>query len=666
MGDLHRHAEIFRHVHAVVSPLRPGEDYICLEMGNYLTDISQFRDPFALMYGKRIVWQRGLSESIVLSVLQVFPVIGLLTSEAVLNWAVDLDEWIDRMFGVHEPPEQRHGKLAQYFGHVFAGITQLVFADDVPKGALWRPAFAPALGDLARLPSAEVGRIYDEFLTQYYPHEHMDLPPYVLYGEHRAKHRLYRRGPRGLIAYLEEYVEYLSESLSKLEVEWKGLAGTPAGDPRRHDVLVKLGKALHGVEDFFFHTNHVELHLWHELRSKRPRGETEEYFREWFAKNAHSRLLPPDEPHQDSTRHWTPERHQRIRALMRRLRYPVYRPVDKLDPETSESALNLVYSGGFGSKDVFHTLSMALESMEASVQELERSFQGLPRLVKDKWASKNPSRLRGSRLVLVRALFDHEYRSELGNSKTRLEEELALHADQLRDGVYERGIHHLHEHGYLNDAARDAWLAAVALDREMEDFGVKTPGIGGFLIALLAEGQRELEKSRLRSQAMDNSRDHGPGNVFDTRSDNGATGEQVGTHTLMSKDTAISHPMHEEVKRIARFASMAVARHLVVEVTGYPSVVGGLDWDRILRHYLRFPHARADTWESQVLGHVRRTMLDPTYDDIPDRVRQPRVEGPQGAARLAARRSGSRRSELEKRYTDLEERVDHFQLLLPF
>lgn len=664
MGDLHRHAEIFRHVHRTLAPLRPDEDYICLEFGNYLTDISQFRDPFANMLAKRTVWGQGLGK---FGLFALVPVVGLVVSEAILNWAIDLDEWIDRMFGVHEPADKRHGKLAEYFESVFEGVTHLVFADDVQETAVWHPVFAPALADLKRLPAAEVTRVFRAFFTQYYPHEHTDFPPYVLYGESRVNHRLYRKGPRGLSAYLEAYTDCLAESLSKLEVEWKDVSRAAKDDPRRHDVLVRLGKILHGVEDYYFHSNHLELHLWNELRAGRPKGETEEQYRHWFAANIAAHWLPP-EGGADSAggRDWQPSRQHQVRAHLRRLRYPLYRPVNTLDPEKSDPALDILFTAGFDKKDLFHTLSMALESMESSLKRMENLFVRLPEGLRTHLTSNNPTRLRDTELVLIRVLLNKEERARMGRDEDYLKQQLELHVKQLGDGMYEKGINHLRSGGYLNDQARDAWLRAIKVDREMEDFGDWTPGVSGFLIQLLAQGQHELERSRTLSRRFDGARDFGDGNALDTRSDNGASGEHVGTHTLMSKDTSLSLPVHEETRRVARFASMAVARHLVTEVNAGTSTAGGLDWDRILRHYLRFPFARTSMWESQVLAHVRRTGADPAYDDIPDRVVQPQAQGPDAAARLAARRKGTLRSELEKRYADLEKRVDQFQLLLKF
>ncbi|MCU1431799.1 MAG: hypothetical protein JWP95_904, partial [Actinotalea sp.] len=145
MGDLHRHAEVFWHVQQAVTQIRPDEDYLCLEIGNYLTDVSQFRDPFAHMLAKRTVWGQGLGS---IPVLPYIPVIGLLISEAILNWAIDLDEWIDRMFGVHEPASRRYGRLAEYFQGIVRGITHLAFSDDVPNASFWHGVLRPAGSNL--------------------------------------------------------------------------------------------------------------------------------------------------------------------------------------------------------------------------------------------------------------------------------------------------------------------------------------------------------------------------------------------------------------------------------------------------------------------------------------------------------------------------------------
>lgn len=659
MGDLHRHAEVFEHAHKALVGIRPDEEYICLELGNYLTDVSQFRDPYAHMLAKRTVWAEARGTG-ALKWLGLIPVIGTIAVEAILDFGVDLDEWIHRLLGSHEPAAKRHGKLAAYFQSIIEGVTHVVFADDVPKAAFWKGLVLPQVSNLQPLPAAELERILGTFYTQYFPHEHSDFPPYVLYGEHRPRHRLYRRGPRGLSNYLEEYIDYLSESLAKLEVEWKAARDLPASDPNRHDILVRLGKVLHGIEDYFFHSNYLELHLWHSLRRGRRSTETDEEYRAWFAANIRSRYLPREHGSaaSDATgEKWRPSEVHQVRAHLRRLRYPSYLPVNTLDPDQSTSALDHLYTAGFDKKDLFHTLSMALESLESSLLKAENLRVQLPPNIAQQLGTRSPMLLRDSELVLIRTVFNKRFRSRMGGDEDFLEEQVEKHKKQLASGVYESGIDHLRTTGYLNAHAAAAWHRAIAVDKELEGFGDMTPGVGGFMIGFLARGQHELEESRKRSRRFDTADDHGPGNVFDTRSDNGATGEHIGTHTLMAKDTDMSVPVHEETRRVARFASMAVATLLAREVSATASTADGLDWDVILRHYLRFPHGKANMWESQVLQHFRTHQVDPTYDEIPDQVRQPRATGP-ALPRLAGRRTGTVRADLEKRYLDLEERVD--------
>jgi len=104
---------------------------------------------------------------------------------------------------------------------------------------------------------------------------------------------------------------------------------------------------------------------------------------------------------------------------------------------------------------------------------------------------------------------------------------------------------------------------------------------------------------------------------------------------------------------------MSVATLLATEVNRSTGTAEGLDWDVILRHYIRFPAGRANMWESQVLEFFRTNQVDPTYDQIPDQVQRLRVSGPDAVTRLARRRTGSVREELERRYIGLEERVDY-------
>jgi hypothetical protein len=665
MGDLHRHAEIFEHVQQALARIRPDEDYICLELGNYLTDVSQFRDPFAQMKAKRMIWRKGYGDlPLFLKVIGVIPVVGTVVIEAVLDFKVELDEWLDMMLGSHKPAAKRHGQLAAYMSAVVEGVTHMIFADDVTEGPKLRNLLLKPVAGQTPLPPTELQRIFGAFYTQYFPHEHSDFPPYVLYGEHRPNHRLYRRGSRGLSNYLEEYIDYLAESLSKIEVDWKAAAGLPRSDPKRHDVLLRLGKVLHGIEDFFFHSNYLELHLWHSLRRGRRSTETDEEYRAWFAANIRSRYLERDRggPITDVVGDsWRPSPTHQVRAHLRRLRYPAYRPVDQLDRETSLPSLDHLYTAGFDAKDLNHTLGLAMESIESSLRQLE-TVEALPvvgGVATGVLGARGMTKLRDSELVLVKTALNKHYRSRMARDEDFRKGQLALHKTQVDTGLYEAGIQRLEATGHINASGAAAWRRALAIDKAAEAFNEDTPGSGIVLITFLTDGQKELEESRKKSRRFDQANDHGPGNIFDIRSSNGASGEHIGNHALMAKDTQTTVPVHEETRRVARFASMAVVTLLASEVSRTTSTADGLDWDVVLRHYLRFPAGRANMWESQVLEYFRTNRVDPTFDQIPDRLTTQRASGPAGLARLAKRRGGTVRADLEKRYVALEERVDH-------
>ena len=415
MGELRRHAEIMAHCQEAMRKIRPEEDYTCLELGNYFTDVSQFRDPYAQMLGKREVWGQAMSD---IPVLKFIPVVGIVASELILSLAVDLDEWIDQVFGVPEPADKRFGKLSQYFEHAVHGLTHLIFADNIPQQPYWEQQLRKKMGNHEPLPAAELERLWDKFYTQYYPHEHADFPPYVLYGEHRPNHRLYRIGSRHISNYLEEYIDTLAEELSKIEEAWKKDKNLVKSHPARHDILARLGNAMHCVEDYFFHSNYLELHLWNELRRGRPKTETEEQFRQFFVANVAKHYLPKV-PSSDPTPddRFEPSKTHQLRAHMRRLRYPLYLPVNTLDPEASESALPFLYTAGFDKKDLFHTMAGALEGIESAFERFDKKWQVLPDFLQKQWASQNPGQIRETELVLIKMLLSKEERTKMGRDE---------------------------------------------------------------------------------------------------------------------------------------------------------------------------------------------------------------------------------------------------------
>ncbi|TDD22918.1 hypothetical protein E1218_18560 [Kribbella turkmenica] len=205
MGDISRHLDIFLSTRAAIPAGLLADagltvaDLTYVELGNFLTDVSQFRDPVA--------------------------------------------------YTLALPDAQQREALAEFFRELVSGTTHALFGDDGCRRSdgVWA-AIDP-------IPAARVTEVYDEFFTQYYPHEHADQPPYVWEASQRSSDPLYRPSARGVMTVVDDhYVAYLAEGLMEVEDDWRtlDLAG-------RQRLLVRLGKLLHGVEDWFFHSNVAEL-----------------------------------------------------------------------------------------------------------------------------------------------------------------------------------------------------------------------------------------------------------------------------------------------------------------------------------------------------------------------------------------------------------------------
>lgn len=677
MGEILRHAEIFKNTRDKIGDLRPDEEYVFIELGNFLTDISQFRDPFANMSAKRTLWKKASAKD----PLSYIPILGIFLNEIALD-ILDVDKWINDLLGEAEPANKRYGDLAKYFEKMMLAITHVVFAKNIPQKDKVRQLLPPEMQTLGEIEPDELNRAFSRFFTQYYPHEHVDLPPFVLHGDQRVRHSIYRHGRRGLIGYLEEQLKYLAEELSKLEADWKSKRHLAKTHPDRHDILIQLGKLLHAVEDYFFHSNYVEIHLWNSLQRTRPSNEPEDTFKQWFAKNVllSYRNYQGYQGYGVGATDADPDAGDHIRwrrKLMRRLRYPVYNPElvitsqgpvkqkNVLSQETSEPSQTLVYTGGFESKDMFHTMASALENLESLFVKLDNAAEWLPSNLRTDLNIPSTAALRNSELVLIKTLFNTDERTKLAANEDYLDKRTQLHIEQIHSGVYERGIEKLFTAGYLNQSAKDALLEAFAIDKRIEDSNSRTPGVGGFLIAFLAEAQDEVNKSRRATERLDrtNTGQANEGDISNEATDNGSSAEIIGTYTLLAKDTPKSQPLYEDAKVLAKFASLSLVTLMLTEVERSTDSTTGLDWLQILEQVVRFPHARPNMWEPQVLAFYRQAGIDPAFNDIANRPTAQLIQLSDPNQRLNTLRNGTARVDLEKKYTDLEKRADKFMLL---
>jgi hypothetical protein len=415
MGDIARHRDIYLNTRDAV-PLDllsrchlSRDDLTYLELGNYFTDVSQFRDPVFYLYAKQTVWREevlpaaadnagltaakalahlallagaaaalafgeGKTKALAIPAVLGSPLLKAADSEIndLLADFIGVDEWLDGMLGKPieklDPQGKRkpgdYGYVGRFFQHFIEGVTHMLFAQDVPSGPK---------GDwsrVTRISPAGVTAVFDHSFTQYFPHEHTDQPPYVWDASKRPGKPMYEPGPRRLgrprgimnVVY-EHYINYLAERLSTLENEWRAI-GQNDQDKRRM-WLVDVGKVLHGIEDWFFHSNVVELIRLH---SHKP-DEVPDADREAFVK----RIIRAELNREPEYGAAGANRKRLERFFYRRLRFPVYGSGTRESTggvaSTRESILNWdhAYPAFPSTLDTAHTLVGALEGLEAKL-----------------------------------------------------------------------------------------------------------------------------------------------------------------------------------------------------------------------------------------------------------------------------------------------------------
>ena len=173
----------------------------------------------------------------------------------------------------------------------------------------------------------------------------------------------------------KDYVQYMAEGLSNLEAEWRRFK--PADIEARRKALVRLGKLLHSVEDWFFHSNVVELiRLRAHTPAKRDVETDEVFVRRFVLKELKEEPAFSALPLEKRTGQW--------RRLYRRLRFPVYergtreKSAGIASRETSTLSLNLAYPAFPSQQDTAHTLLAALENLEGKLDGSNANLNEVP------------------------------------------------------------------------------------------------------------------------------------------------------------------------------------------------------------------------------------------------------------------------------------------------
>jgi hypothetical protein len=510
------------------------------------------------------------------------------------------------------------------------------------------------------------------------------------------------------------YVGYLAEGLAKVEDDWRALKRDDRAG--RQLLLVRAGKLLHGIEDWFFHSNVVELL---ELRSFRPEqleAESDEAFVQRFVKDVAKRR--PEFVAADPA-----ERLRLQRRLYRRLRYPAYDSGTKTQSAgrlstTRKSAPSLrhAYPAFPSSQDTAHTLLHALENLEhkldaqtgladgtlppwasSALDQLGVSPDGQQLIAKvTKDAGANPlAKLVGQAarrvaddvlrewVPLIFTLLNESERQRLvanvapqswpltpgspapkrKDKETELDLQLKRHVAALKrretedgrtENNYERFVRYLVSSGHLNARGQKALVLAFEIDNKAEELPTDGPGCGGFLMTYALELQALLDSGDAATEAL-NKR---PDSVHGQASDNGAFNEIVGSHSLMSKDTLTSVPFFNDARVLASVASSSVFTILLQQVAA-PVAGRRLAWEEVLHHLIRFPPSNGG-WERRALAMFGEKQQIPASSDLPELARlveqSMRPAGPP-----AARPPQSKREELQERYLRLEGELSHYR-----
>jgi hypothetical protein len=556
MGDVQTHKAIFESaVQPALQEARPGEDYLCVRLGNYLTDLSQVRDTLAYALAKPRILAVARQKT---ALLRVPVLAGILSS--IIEIPGYIDDLLGRTTGVED------AALARYLDSVVRAVTIETFAKS------------------DGLPEPEVLRIYDRNFTRYYPHEHLDFPPWPYTDP--IGDRTIEPSAR-MLRSLAEQMEYLIQALTAVEYSWTLSLDQGTQSAARHNALADLGHTLHSIEDFYFHTNFLEINQL--LRSARrfpgPDAVHSGPFWEWFVDHALDDVDTAD----DEVRY--------RRRYFRRLRNPVAgKDKSQLSTITSLDASAYLSTGGFGATDIFHTLYGQLSGLAANLD---------PALVKEL-----------KKIVLARNLLFEADRRALADDAV-FRQELQAHAQQLEDPNFAHRIDQAVQLGLLRPATAKAVKEAVALDRQLTRRYPQLPGIGGFLLSIASMLQQEHDNSEALSRAFDQEN-----LVLDGRSahcesagQRCASAETIGTHSLLAKDTEHSAPFRPEAVTYASFVSGFFARTLARHV-GSPQE---LNWRPVVSHFLRYPHIDDITWESQLLETSNAFGPGVGYDQLADR-----------------------------------------------
>jgi hypothetical protein len=537
MGDTKSHEAVFKSsIKPILNAVLPGRDRdsIFFEVGNFLTDVSQFRDPLAYFSAKFAIYKKSMP---------------------FFRGLANLDDYLDDLMGTKAKP---WGYLSQWFEQIVFCIMVEKFRKEGVSPDEIKDIFFPRPGN----------KIY---FTQYFPHEHLDFPPWPLgdaMGD-RSKsmesiHICQRAsngthiGSRKNLKYLEFQIVFISDLLTLIENDWSRLIedrDSTQNTKKLHAILMQFGHACHVIEDFYFHSNFVEI-AWLKILHEKHSEPSERDYWVWIYENVFSN-------------------YREKRIFYRRLHAPVSIKGNNINTALSTE----VYTGGFGDKDIFHTFYDLLLGLPPNVREILEILRGV-----------------GYPFWLLEYIIYEEKREELRKGEdSKVNEIVIKHQKQLKNNEIQKGARLASFANKLHPFSVEAIRKACDLDKKLgESYSLIRPGkrygVGGFLLKLAQMLQQEHHDSEIKRNELD--RKHV---VFDSSFFNGATAEIIGSHSLLAKDSAHKQPLYDEAMTSACFVSAYFVKLMLHQVYSNPNKKR-MDWLHVLRHFICHPEEARNLW----------------------------------------------------------------------
>ncbi|WP_327350322.1 hypothetical protein [Streptomyces sp. NBC_01304] len=234
-------------------------------LGNWLTDLSQVIDPVA--YASLASKVQSLVEDFV----------RLITATTLYRAGA---QWYRTWTG-----DQADRLVRAVREKVYGALGVLLGSDPATRSVLWdlstdavfvKGYLAFGLpeqeGEPDRLSIEQYDAVFKAVFRQYFPHEHCDRPRVPMSPD--TYETSLDRGPRAgqptyrtpdLYRYLRDDIEILAAGFAELEADWarpvgRGELAVDGTDPDFAVGLARMGYLLHAVEDFYAHSNFVELH----------------------------------------------------------------------------------------------------------------------------------------------------------------------------------------------------------------------------------------------------------------------------------------------------------------------------------------------------------------------------------------------------------------------